>query len=285
MRRNWIKLYVDQTLRGSCFCELLPDERFVWIGFLLLAGDNTIEGKICITNKMGYTNEQLSELLKCEPELIDRAIKKMVKFDKIKVKKSNVISIVNWSKYQSEYQRQKQYRVTKGSNSKLHTKVTTESTTKGNDIERDREREGDIEEEREKKEINKESPEYRLSELLLNKIKENNPNYKNPNLSIWSTFIDKMIRIDKRDPVEVKKVIEWCQADSFWYKNILSTEKLRKQYDQLVMNMEDLVDTDGENSDAAKSAKKCYAGCYGNCGAERSNPGKPSCEWCFGNLK
>ena len=277
MRRNWIKLYVDQTLRGSCFCELLPDERFVWIGFLLLAGDNATEGKICITEKMGYTNEQLSELLKCESELIDRAIKKMIKFDKIKVVKSNVIKIVNWSKYQSEYNRQKKYRVTDSSNKKLHTKVTTES----NDIERDI----DIEEERDKKEINKERPEYQLSEYLLNKIKENNPKYKSPNLDIWSTYIDKMIRLDNRDPVEIKKVIDWCQADDFWYKNILSTEKLRKQYDQLVMNMEDLVDTDGENSDAAKSAKKCYAGCYGNCGAERSNPGKPSCEWCFGNLK
>ena len=40
MRRTWIKLFVDQTLRGTCFTELEPDERFVWFGFLLLAGDN-----------------------------------------------------------------------------------------------------------------------------------------------------------------------------------------------------------------------------------------------------
>jgi len=83
----------------------------------------------------------------------------------------------------------------------------------------------------------KESPAYILSELLLNKIKENNPEYKNPNLSTWSTHIDKMIRIDKRKPDKIEEVIEWCQQDNFWYKNILSTEKLRKQYDQLVMNM------------------------------------------------
>ena len=133
--------------------------------------------------------------------------------------------------------------------------------------------------------INKESPEYRLSELLLNKIKENNPNYKEPNLNTWVIHMEKMIRIDKRNPNEIKKVIDWCQADSFWYKNILSTEKLRKQYDQLTVNMEDIVDSDGENSAAAKSAKKCYTGCYGNCGVDRSNPDKESCVWCFSNLK
>ena len=36
---------------------------------------------------------------------------------------------------------------------------------------------------------------------------------------------------------KIKEVIIWCQQDDFWYKNILSTEKLRKQYDRLVMNM------------------------------------------------
>ena len=32
-------------------------------------------------------------------------------------------------------------------------------------------------------------------------------------------------------------MIEWCQTDEFWQDNILSTAKLRKQYDQLVLKM------------------------------------------------
>jgi len=46
-----------------------------------------------------------------------------------------------------------------------------------------------------------------------------------------------MIRIDKRDVSEIGQVIEWCQQDQFWQSNILSTSKLRKQYDQLVIKM------------------------------------------------
>lgn len=83
----------------------------------------------------------------------------------------------------------------------------------------------------------KESPAYLLSEYLFKKIKENNPEHKKPNLTSWASHIDKLIRLDKRTPEKIKEVINWCQSDNFWYKNILSTEKLRKQYDQLVMNM------------------------------------------------
>ena len=138
MRRNWIKLYVDQTLRGSCFEELLPEERFVWFGFLLLAGDNSIEGKISVTNKMGYSIEQLADLLNCSVELIKRSIKKMIKNDKIKVNNKNVITIINWKKYQSEYQRQRDYRE-ENKKRKLQRKVITQ----GNKIDRDRDIERD----------------------------------------------------------------------------------------------------------------------------------------------
>lgn len=112
-----------------------PGERFLWFAFLLLAGDSPYEGKIALTEDMGYTDEQLGSMLKCDPGLIQRAKKVMVKYDKIKVLKNNIIQIVNWKKYQSEYQRQKPYRSEDGQ--KLLRKVTT----KGDDIER----EGEIE--------------------------------------------------------------------------------------------------------------------------------------------
>jgi hypothetical protein len=136
MRRNWIKIYVDQCLRGTMMDEMKdPGERFLWFAFLLLAGDSPYEGKIALTEDMGYTDEQLGSMLKCDPGLIQRAKKVMVKYDKIKVLKNNIIQIVNWKKYQSEYQRQKPYRSDDGQ--KLLRKVTT----KGDDIER----EGEIE--------------------------------------------------------------------------------------------------------------------------------------------
>jgi hypothetical protein len=35
----------------------------------------------------------------------------------------------------------------------------------------------------------------------------------------------------------VANLIAWCQSDPFWQGNILCPEKLRKQYDQLVIKM------------------------------------------------
>ncbi|MFA7153915.1 MAG: hypothetical protein WC072_08995 [Methanoregulaceae archaeon] len=78
---------------------------------------------------------------------------------------------------------------------------------------------------------------FRLSELLYSLILQNNPKAKKPDLKKWAQTIDRMIRLDERDPQEIEAVIRWCQADDFWYANILSADKLRKQYDQLILKM------------------------------------------------
>ena len=78
---------------------------------------------------------------------------------------------------------------------------------------------------------------YIMSQLLCDLIKSRRNNFKKPDLQAWSKHIDLMIRIDKRDPKEIRQVIKWCQADSFWCTNILSTKKLRGQFDQLTIKM------------------------------------------------
>ncbi|MBT9166903.1 MAG: hypothetical protein DDT19_00227 [Syntrophomonadaceae bacterium] len=79
--------------------------------------------------------------------------------------------------------------------------------------------------------------EFGLSKLLLDKIIERKPDYKKPDLQKWARYIDLMIRIDKRDPKKISQIIEWCQADDFWQNVILSTEKLRKQFDKIDLKM------------------------------------------------
>lgn len=81
------------------------------------------------------------------------------------------------------------------------------------------------------------SDEIRLSELLLSCMKKNNPNCKDPSMQSWAKNIDLMIRIDRRDPKEIERIINWCQDDEFWKSNILSTGKLRDKYDQLYIKM------------------------------------------------
>jgi len=93
------------------------------------------------------------------------------------------------------------------------------------------------------KECPKKSPdqkgiEYELAQKLLKLILKRRSGFKKPNLEKWSKQVELMIRIDKRDPKEIGRVIEWCQSDSFWQNNILSTAKLRKQFDKLALQMQ-----------------------------------------------
>ena len=121
--------------------ELEPAERWIWFGFLLLAGDSPYEGKIAVTETVGYTDEQLASILKVNAVEILNAKTSMIKHKKITVnKKTKIITICNWKKYQSEYKRQRTYR------GKLQDKVTPKGDTLERDIERDKEKE----EEREK---------------------------------------------------------------------------------------------------------------------------------------
>ena len=79
----------------------------------------------------------------------------------------------------------------------------------------------------------------KLAELFFKKIQENNPNAKQPNLESWASVFRLMMERDKRDGKEVQEMILYCQQHHFWFKNILSPDKLRKQFDRLQMEMKD----------------------------------------------
>lgn len=82
--------------------------------------------------------------------------------------------------------------------------------------------------------------ETRLSQHLLDKIKERKPDFKQPNLVNWAKQIHllKKDKGNKEGIVErIEKVIDWCQENEFWQNNILSTTKLRAQFDQLELKM------------------------------------------------
>lgn len=89
------------------------------------------------------------------------------------------------------------------------------------------------------------SIELRLATYLFNCIRLNRPEFKQPDLQAWAKHVDLMLRLDKRDAEHVREVIKWAQADNVpqegsgfcWAVNILSTAKLRKQFDQLAIKM------------------------------------------------
>jgi len=78
----------------------------------------------------------------------------------------------------------------------------------------------------------------RLVDYLRSWIVKNNPKHKfRGSLNSWDSEMERIIRIDERTVDDVKKVIKWCQCDSFWKANIMSVKKLRNQFDQLTLKM------------------------------------------------
>ncbi len=74
---------------------------------------------------------------------------------------------------------------------------------------------------------------YSLAKFLLDKIRMNYPESKEPDLQQWALYVDRMIKYDKRDPETVKKVIIFAEEDDFWLQNILCAKTLRKHFERL----------------------------------------------------
>jgi hypothetical protein len=136
----------------------------------------------------------------------------------IDIKKTNkytIITIQNWDEYQN-----------------VDIKKTSNVTSDGQQMDTNKNIKNI------KKEYNiysEQSSEMILSKLLYELMLKNNPNAKQPNFQVWAKNIDKMIRLDNRTVEQIEGAIRWSQQDSFWSGNILSTDKLKKQYDKLFL--------------------------------------------------
>lgn len=78
---------------------------------------------------------------------------------------------------------------------------------------------------------------YRTANYLYTNILKFKPDLKQPNLQIWSDDMRKLIELDKRNPKEIGKVIEWVTTNDFWQSNILSAKKLRDNWDTVTAKM------------------------------------------------
>ncbi len=75
-----------------------------------------------------------------------------------------------------------------------------------------------------------------LATLLADLIEANGS--RRPSVTTrWVTEMDRLLRLDHRDPVQADQVLRWCQADEFWRSVILSPVKFRAKYDALRLRM------------------------------------------------
>ena len=89
-------------------------------------------------------------------------------------------------------------------------------------------------------------PARSLALQLRDAVGTHSPDYvasrvKPRNLDAWTADIDRLLRLDKANPEEVKAVIQWVHLedhDNFWRPNILSGKKLRAQWPRLRLQAE-----------------------------------------------
>ena len=74
---------------------------------------------------------------------------------------------------------------------------------------------------------------------MINKRLPNRANKKRTQAQLQKDIetIEKIHRLDGYSYAEINAVMKWSQKDDFWSQNILSTAKLRKQFDKLVLRM------------------------------------------------
>ncbi len=107
-RMRWVRLWTQETLYGTTNRELTLEERAIWFEMLALAGDSPTPGIICVSPGVSLTDAQLSSILDAPEALIRQAKTKLSdpQINKININGTGCIQIVNWSRYQSEFDRE-----------------------------------------------------------------------------------------------------------------------------------------------------------------------------------
>lgn len=73
------------------------------------------------------------------------------------------------------------------------------------------------------------------AEFLFAGVKRLNPDHKAPNMEVWAESVRLMRERDSRTHDSIRSLFAWANNHKFWARNILSPEKLREKFDQLVI--------------------------------------------------
>jgi len=99
-----------------------------------------------------------------------------------------------------------------------------------------------------------------LSELLLISHRKEFPDYLSGKdtkkiTEKWAADVEKLIRIDKKSPETIKRVILWVKTlGNFWFQNIESGKKLREKFERLYGQMVTEVKTELSEKNAKRQS-------------------------------
>ena len=93
----------------------------------------------------------------------------------------------------------------------------------------------------------------KLLEYFIKKLKEWKPDYVLKNKTSWLNEIDRMLRIDKRDPKKAIQLIDWLASSQKGFRYINCALSFRKQFDAQEMRM------DGDKTDDRIKRNRLFA--------------------------
>jgi len=140
MRRTWVKLWVNEWLDGTTRYQMSGAQRAFWVDLLAMAGRSRYPGIICSgmdgDRHVGYPLKTFAALdagaeidVLATLGLFQKTGKILVQITDEEPVRLYKLTICNWDRYQSEYQRQKGYRKSDNrKRSEVTAKVTTENT-------------------------------------------------------------------------------------------------------------------------------------------------------------
>lgn len=236
MRDGWIKLH--RKIMDSAAWKVLNDaQRIVMITIILMANHRengwVWKGKKykCKPGEFISSRRSIADSARVGEQSVRSALQRLtgnLEFATMEsTKEATKITICNWKEYQLE---------AAGKQPEGQPQPNQDPTTN--------------KKEKNIKEFSPTSDEVRLSNLLFNLMKKNNPDVKKPNMNTWHREIDLMMRIDKRHPEAIERIIALSQADPFWRTNILSAGKLRSQFDQLSVKLITRDDESGKEEES-----------------------------------
>ena len=110
LRRIYRKSWPFDNLFGTLRHELASGERGIWNDLLDMAKISRVRpGLIAAGKNTAYNHQWLANFLNVSIEELEITLKKLEKTERI-IENGNGIEILNWARYQSEYERQKPYR-------------------------------------------------------------------------------------------------------------------------------------------------------------------------------
>lgn len=80
--------------------------------------------------------------------------------------------------------------------------------------------------------INEDSEAYELAKLLLNEIRKVQPDFSQPDMTVWAASFANML-VDGKEPKRIQEAILFARSEPFWMTRVLNPDKLAKYYDTL----------------------------------------------------